>query len=130
MEEEHKNKITLKEKLLLLREQVRKPVLLLLALLPILGLSFYALPFPMLNLWDLFIGNLFGSFWLAVFFIALIFFIILMLGGISYYTVIIFMLYYFFAMAFGYGYPLITGLIMIFALIYMMYQIFRLLENR
>lgn len=94
------------------------------------SLFFYALPFPMINLWDLFVEYMFGSFWLAVFFIALIFFIILMLGGISYYTVIIFMLYYFTAMAIGYGYPLITVAVAAFALIYMLYQIFRVLENR
>lgn len=126
----NKTKKTLKEKLLLLREQIKRPVQLLLALLPILGLTLYALPFPMINLWDLFVEYTFGSFWIAVFFIALIYFILLMLGGISYYTVIIFMLYYFTAMAIGYGYPLITVGITVFALVYMMFQIFKLVDNR
>jgi len=91
---------------------------------------FYSLSFPMLNLWDLFVEQLFGSFWLAVGFISLIFFIILMLGGISYYTVIIFMLYFVLAMTIGYGYPLITALIAIAGSIYMYYQIFKWWDNR
>lgn len=121
---------TLKEKLLMLREQVRKPILLLLALIPIYGLTMYALQFPMLNLWDLFVEYIFGSFWIAIFFIALIFFVILMLGGISYYTVIIFMMYYFLAMSIGYGYSLITVTITVLSLIYCAYQVFKLFDNR
>jgi hypothetical protein len=84
----------------------------------------------MLNLWDLFVEQLFGSFWLAVGFISLIFFIILMLGGISYYTVIIFMMYFVLAMTIGYGYPLISAGIAIFGTMYVVYQGFKWWENR
>jgi hypothetical protein len=121
---------TLKEKLLMLREQVRKPLLILFAIIPLLGIVLYSLPFPMISLYDLFVEYLFGSFWIAVLFISLIFFVILMLGGISYYTVIIFMLYYFLAMSIGYGNALLTVPIAVFGLIYAIYQVFRLLENR
>ena len=121
---------TLKEKWLLLREQIRKPVLLVLALLPILGLLMYALPFPMLNLWDLFVEIVFGNFWIAIIFIAIIFFIILTMGGISYYTVIMFMMYYFLAMAIGYGYPLLTVPIAAFSTVYMIFQLFKLMQNQ
>ena len=128
--ENNKPKKTLKEKWLMLRDQIRKPILLVLALLPVLGLMLYALPFPMLNLWDLFVEQVFGNFWIAIFFIGLIFFVILMMGGISYYTVIIFMLYYFLAMALGYGYPLLTVPVAAMSTTYLIYQVFRVLENK
>jgi hypothetical protein len=127
---ENKQKKTLKEKLILFRDQVKKPVLMVLAILPILGIMMYALPFPMIDLWTLFVENLFGSFWIAIFFIALLFFIILMLGGISYYTVIIFMMYYFLAMSIGYGNALLTVPIAIFSLIYCMFQVFKWMNNQ
>ena len=128
--EQEKPKRTLKEKLLQFRDQVKKPILLLLALIPILGIMMYPLQFPMINLWDLFVEYLFGNFWIAVFFIALLFFVILMLGGISYYTVIIFMIYYFLAMAIGYSTPLITVPITVFSVVFLLYQVFRWMENR
>jgi hypothetical protein len=128
--EQEKPKKTLREKLLLFRDQVKKPLLLLLGLLPVLGIMMYPLQFPMIDLWTLFVEYLFGNFWIAIFFIALLFFVILMLGGISYYTVIIFMMYYFLAMSIGYGNSLLTVPIAVFATIYCIYQVFRWLENR
>lgn len=122
-----KNPQTLKEKIF---NKIAKPLLYTISMSSLFSTLMYALPFPMINLWDLFVEFCFGSFWLAVFFIALIYFILLMMAGISYYTVIIFMLFYFLAMSIGYGYPLFTAFITIFAIIYMIYQIFRVLENR
>jgi len=130
--EQIKQKETIKEKLIRIRDKIKYPALFILAIIPLLAMiqHYYSLGFPMLNLWDLFVEQLFGSFWLAVGFISLIFFIILMLGGISYYTVIIFMLYFVLAMTIGYGYPLITALIAIAGSIYMYYQIFKWWDNR
>ena len=79
----------------------------------------------MLNLWDLFVEYIFGSYWIAILFIAMIFFVILMLGSVSFYTVIIFMIYFFLAMALGYGYPLITVAIAVFGTMYLIYQFFK-----
>lgn len=134
--ESNKQKETLKEKwkqkLIRIRDKIKYPLLFAIAIIPLLGMiqHYYSLGFPMLNLWDLFVQYLFGSFWLAVAFIALIFFVILMLGGISYYTVIIFMIYFLLAMTIGYGYPLITVAISIFGTMYLIYQVFKYLENR
>ena len=127
-----KQKETIKEKLIRIRDKIKYPALFILAIIPLLAMiqHYYSLGFPMLNLWDLFVEQLFGSFWLAVGFISLIFFIILMLGGISYYTVIIFMLYFVLAMTIGYGYPLITVLIAIGGTMYMFYQMFKWWDNR
>lgn len=134
--ESNKPKQTLKEKwkqkLIRIRDKIKYPLLFAIAIIPLFGMiqHYYSLSFPMLNLWDLFVQYLFGSFWLAVAFIALIFFVILMLGGISYYTVIIFMIYFVLAMAIGYGYPLITAAIAVFSTMYLIYQTFKWLENR
>jgi hypothetical protein len=130
--EQEKKKETLKEKWIRVRDTIRKPILFILTLIPIFGLAqnYYSLGFPMLNLWDLFVEYLFGSYWLAIFFIALIFFIILMLGSVSYYTVIIFLLYFLLAMSMGYGYPLITVVIAVFGTMYLIYQAFKWWENR
>ena len=130
--EQIKQKETIKEKLIRIRDKIKYPALFILAIIPLLAMiqHYYSLGFPMLNLWDLFVEQLFGSFWLAVGFISLIFFIILMLGGISYYTVIIFMLYFVLAMTIGYGYPLITVVIAIGGTMYMFYQMFKWWDNR
>lgn len=130
--EEQKTKETLKEKWIRIKNKIRFPILFSLAIIPLLGMiiHFYSLPFPMMNLWDLFVEQLFGSFWIAVAFIALIFFIILMLGGISYYTIIIFMMYFLLAMTIGYGYPLIAVVISTFGTMYLVYQVFKWWENR
>jgi hypothetical protein len=130
--EQEKPKETLKEKLIRIRDKLKYPALFILAIIPLLGMlqHYYSLAFPMLNLWDLFVEYLFGSFWLAVGFIILIFFVILMLGGISYYTVIIFIIYFLLAMTIGYGYPLVTVVIAIFGTMYAVYQTFKWWENR
>ena len=132
MKQTIKPKETLKEKWIRIRNTIKYPVLFILAIIPILAFlqHFYSLGFPMLNLWDLFVEQLFGSFWLAIAFISLIFFVILMLGGISYYTVIIFMLYFLLAMTIGYGYPLISAGAAVFGTMYAAYQGFKWWDNR
>jgi hypothetical protein len=114
------------------KDKIRMPVLIVLTLIPLITLfqNYYSMSFPMLNLWELFVEQIFGSFWVAVLFIMLIFFIILMLGGISFYTVLIFMIYFITAMAIGYGYPLITLGVATFGTLYCIFQIIRWMENR
>ena len=132
MEQTNQPKETVKEKLIRIRDKLKYPALFVIAIIPLLAMvqNYYSLSFPMLNLWDLFVEYLFGSFWLAIAFISLIFFIILMLGGISYYTVIIFMLYFVLAMTIGYGYPIVSAFIAIFGTMYVIYQGFKWWENR
>ena len=102
-------------------------LLLIPAVISLLG---YSMGFPMLNMWDLFVENIFGTFWLAVICIMLIFFLILMLGGVSFFTVQLFLLFFILAMAIGYGQPLITVTVVIFGTMYCIYQTFKFLENR
>ena len=85
----------------------------------------------MLSFWDIFVVNLFGSFWPAILFIAMIFFLILMLAGISLYTVIIFLMYFIAAMSIGYGYAIIVWPILFFSITYFLWQFIKLIfENR
>ena len=132
MEKKIKPKETLKEKWIRIRDKIKYPTLFIIAIIPLLGMlqHFYSLGFPMMNLWDLFVEQLFGDFWIAIFFICLIFFIILMLGGISYFTVIIFMIYFLLAMTIGYGYPIIPAFIAIFATVYCIFQVFKYMNNQ
>lgn len=131
MEQQNKPKQTLKEKWIKIRDKIKYPLLILITIIPLLGMvsHYYSLGFPMLNLWDLFVEQLFGSFWVAIAFISLIFFVILMLGGISYFTVIIFFMYFLLAMTIGYGYPIIAALIAVFGTVYLIFQVFKWLNN-
>ena len=92
--------------------------------------SAYIQPFELMDLWTLFVENIFGSFWVAVLFITLFFFIILMLGGISYYTIIIFLMYFLLAMTLGYGYSLFSFLIITFGILYLIWQAYRFMNNQ
>jgi hypothetical protein len=94
--------------------------------------SYASGPFTqMINLWDLFVEQMFGSFWAAVIFLMIIFMILLALGGISLYTNIIFNLYFILAMAIGYGYPLFVFPLILGAFLYFMFQAIKLfMENR
>jgi len=115
----------------MLIKKIKLVLVSLLALLPIASAYASGPLVGMLNLWDLFVEQIFGSFWPAVLFIAIIFFIILILGGISFYTVIIFELYFIMAMAIGYGYPILVFPVLLFSIIYAIWQVFKLIfENR
>ena len=99
------------------------------ALMSIQSVAAYPLALPMMNLWDLFVENIFGSFFVAIIFIGLAFFIILMLGGISYFTVIAFLLFFYLAMTIGYGYAIFSGPIIFVGVIYFVYQGIKFLSN-
>lgn len=90
----------------------------------------YALNMPLMNLWDLFVEQLFGSFLIAILFIGLILFLILMLGGISYFTIIVFLFYFYLAMAIGYGYVIVAFAITVFGVGYFIFQVIKWMENR
>jgi hypothetical protein len=64
----------------------------------------------MMDLWTLLVENIFGGFWLSVFGMTLIMFIILAIGSLSGAAILEYLMLFLFAMALGYGYPLITVL--------------------
>ena len=59
------------------------------------------------NLYDLFVSNVFGGFWQAMFGLAFIFLMILAIGGVTGYSMGWFIIIFFLTMAIGYGHPLI-----------------------
>lgn len=63
--------------------------------------------FEMWDLWELFVINIFGSFWLAIFGLAAIMAIIFAFGGISAYSNGTFIGIFLLAMLVGYGQPFI-----------------------
>ena len=120
-----KQKETIKEKLIRIRDKIKYPALFILAIIPLLAMiqHYYSLGFPMLNLWDLFVEQLFGSFWLAVIGLVLLFFAILgLLGRTSIYTVTWFNVLFLLAMALGYGLVLIVTIINFSFLIYFIFS--------
>jgi len=72
----------------------------------------------MMDLWTLFVENVFGGFWIAVIALGLVLLIILAFGSISGLTILEFLGLYFFAMALGYGYPIFTVMLFAFVLYY------------
>ena len=65
----------------------------------------------MMDLWTLFVENVFGGFWMSVFGLCALIFMILALGRLSGWSIISFIIVFFLAMAIGYGYPLVLVLI-------------------
>lgn len=62
----------------------------------------------MMDLWTLFVENIFGGFWISVGGLLIVMAIILMIGGVSFLTVIIFGMFFILSMAIGYGHPIVT----------------------
>ena len=62
----------------------------------------------MMDLWTLFVENIFGGFALTIIGFVMILGLILMMGSVSIVSVIFFMITFLLAMTFGYGEPLIT----------------------
>lgn len=115
----------------MISQKIKIALVSLLALLPTASAYASGPGVGMMNLWDIFVEQIFGSFWPAVLFIAFVFFILLMLGGISFYTVIIFEIYFLMCMAIGYGYPFLVAFVLIGSIIYLTWQVFKLFfENR
>jgi hypothetical protein len=76
-----------------------------------------------LDLWTLFVVNIFGNFWLAVIGLLLLIFIIMgVLGRISIYTTTWYMTMFVFSMALGYGYVLLNVIIFAVLLIAFMFS--------
>lgn len=78
----------------------------------------------MMDLWTLLIENVFGGFWITMGALAMIFFIILIIGGVSLWTILVFMGTFLLSMTIGYGHPIITVPIVIFILLYFVFEVF------
>lgn len=78
------------------------------------GVLAYPLGFPILNLWDILVENVFGGFIIAIIVIAVIYAIILMMGGISAWSMLIFVGTFAVAMSIGYGYAIVTVPLVLF----------------
>ena len=88
---------------------MKKQILLLAIAMMILPVvSAYPLGLPMMNLWDAFIENVFGSFWISILAFCIVFFIMLALGGISGWTNITYCGIFILAMVIGYGQAIVT----------------------
>jgi len=68
----------------------------------------------MMDLWTLFVENIFGGFWLSLIGLAGVFLLILMMGGVSFLTILIYLSFFALSMSIGYGHPLVTIPIVIF----------------
>jgi len=76
----------------------------------------------MMDLYALFIENIFGGFWMAVFGLALIMMIIMISGNVSFYTIMWFEYIYLIAMGIGYGQALISVGISIIMIVVALFQ--------
>jgi len=84
----------------------------------------------MMDLYTLFIDNVFGSFWMAVVALVLINGLILVMGGVSGYSVGLFLGIFLLAMALGYGYNILTVPILIIVIVWSIFQMTKFIEER
>lgn len=91
--------------------------------------SAYTTPLNMPSLWDVFVEQIFGSFWVAVLFIAMFFMIIFMIGKVNFYTSLVFIMEFFLAMALGYGNALVAFAIIMFGAVGLLYQFWKYLSG-
>ena len=78
-----------------------------------------------MDLWTLFVENIFGGFWLSVIGFEIIFAIIMAIGGLSAFSMMAIAMLFLFAMAIGYGYPIITIMVTIIVTVWSATQVIR-----
>ena len=83
----------------------------------------------MIDLWQLLVVNLFGSFWMAVLGIAFVMYIIMVICKVSQVTSLNFLSIFILAMAIGYSYLLVAMLITILLFIVHLFSIHRLINS-
>jgi hypothetical protein len=77
-----------------------------------------------LDLWELFVVNTFGGFWISVFMLAIVMFIIMCaIGKISVFSSLMYIFMFIFAMTLGWGMMVITIPISIMILWWFFYQL-------
>ena len=82
-----------------------------------------------MNLYDLFVENVFGGFWTSVTGFVFIFLIILAVGAVSSYSIGFFMMMFLLAMAIGYGNSLISVPIAMGIFAWTLYQFYAWMER-
>jgi len=103
-------------------------LLLVLTLQPVMAYEVRS-AMPGLNLWDLFVEYVFGNFWMAVIGIGLGLGLILIMGGISFITAILFLSSYMLAMVLGYGYPLVSLMVIAGSFLFFIFQLWKWFEG-
>jgi len=83
----------------------------------------------MIDLYTLFVEQVFGGFWITTFVLAFIFCLILWFGEVTPYSTWVFIALFFFAMGTGQGYPLISVMIVLSVLIWAVLQVRRPAEE-
>ena len=81
------------------------------------------------NLFDIFVTDLFGGFWLSIICLSLIFGLIMMLGGVSPYSIMTFDILFLLSMTLGYGVPIITVFVVAGLVIWSVLQITKFLSG-
>lgn len=113
---------TLNMKMENIKTWMKKNLLMIMVMITFLpSVLAYTTPLQIPTIWDVVVEGIFGSFWIAVFFIALIYFIILALGGVAINTNLIFNAIFLLCMSLGYYNPLIAAMIMIGFVLYGVY---------
>lgn len=91
--------------------------------------SAYALGIPALNLWDVFVDYVFGSFWISILALCLVMFIILLLGNISAWTALTYQGLFIMAMSIGYGQAIVTIPLWVGAMSWSVFQILQYMNT-
>jgi len=84
----------------------------------------------MFSIYDLFVNDVFGGFWLSTIGLSFIFSMMLLFGGVSSFSMLIFVGIFLLAMSMGYGVSLISVLIFFMSLSWAALEILRYFEER
>lgn len=98
-------------------------------LLSLPTVSAYSGGLPIMDLWTVFVENIFGGFWISVVGLMAVMMLILMMGSISAFTAVNFVLIFFMAMAMGYGHPLVTIPLFIGIMSWSLFQIYKFINS-
>ena len=82
-----------------------------------------------MDLWTLFVENVFGGFWMSVFGMSIIFMITMAIGGVSAVSMFFILGLFFFAMAIGYGFTPLAVFFTIAVFGFMLFQINQWMER-
>jgi hypothetical protein len=83
----------------------------------------------MIDLWELLVVDMFGSFWMAVLAIALMIYVIFLIGKVSQVTSITYISIFLLAMSIGYGYSLVSIMLTILILVVQLFAIPRMINS-
>jgi len=86
--------------------------------------------FPyMMDLYTVFVENVFGGFWLSVLGLACIMGFILLMGGISPFSIMTFLIIFFFAMSAGYGMEIVSIPFIVAVVIWGLFQVYKTMAS-